>query len=172
MAGPAPTRRSSARSSSARYVEKDGEQAGSYAPRHARDREARRRQFRPCRHRVHPKARGGPRRRRRGTREAARRASAVSRPACRRRLRNAVEQKGKWWPDPVEIGENCPESGDPLVRRWGRNGPFIGCTKYPDCQIHTQHSAQTARSKNPNSPSSRRIRLQRMWRQDDQALGT
>ena len=49
-------------------------------------------------------------------------------------IAHAVEQKGKWWPDPVEIGENCPESGDPLVRRWGRNGPFIGCTKYPECR--------------------------------------
>ena len=49
-------------------------------------------------------------------------------------IAHAVEQKGKWWPDPVEIGEDCPESGDPLVRRWGRNGPFIGCTKYPDCR--------------------------------------
>jgi DNA topoisomerase-1 len=47
---------------------------------------------------------------------------------------HANEQKGKWWPDPVETGENCPESGDPLVRRWGRNGPFIGCTKYPECR--------------------------------------
>jgi len=49
-------------------------------------------------------------------------------------IAKAVEQKGKWWPEPVETGENCPESGDPLVRRWGRNGPFIGCTKYPECR--------------------------------------
>lgn len=49
-------------------------------------------------------------------------------------IAKAVEQTGKWWPEPVEIGENCPESGDPLVKRWGRNGPFVGCTKYPDCR--------------------------------------
>jgi DNA topoisomerase-1 len=49
-------------------------------------------------------------------------------------IAHAVEQKGKWWPEPEEIGETCPESGDPLVKRWGRNGPFIGCTKYPDCR--------------------------------------
>jgi DNA topoisomerase-1 len=49
-------------------------------------------------------------------------------------IEHAVEQKGKWWPEPEEIGENCPESGDPLVKRWGRNGPFIGCTKYPECR--------------------------------------
>jgi DNA topoisomerase-1 len=49
-------------------------------------------------------------------------------------IAHAVEQKGKWWPEPVETGEACPESGDPLVKRWGRNGPFIGCTKYPECR--------------------------------------
>ena len=49
-------------------------------------------------------------------------------------IAHAVEDKSKWWPEPEEIGETCPESGDPLVRRWGRNGPFIGCTKYPECR--------------------------------------
>ncbi len=49
-------------------------------------------------------------------------------------IEHAVEDKSKWWPEPVEIGQDCPESGDPLVRRWGRNGPFIGCTKYPECR--------------------------------------
>jgi DNA topoisomerase-1 len=49
-------------------------------------------------------------------------------------IASAVEQTGKWWPEPVETGETCPESGDPLVKRWGRNGPFIGCTKYPECR--------------------------------------
>jgi DNA topoisomerase-1 len=49
-------------------------------------------------------------------------------------IERAVGQKGKWWPEPVEIGKDCPESGDPLVKRWGRNGPFIGCTKYPECR--------------------------------------
>jgi len=49
-------------------------------------------------------------------------------------IEHAVDQKGKWWPEPEEIGQTCPESGDPLVKRWGRNGPFIGCTKYPECR--------------------------------------
>lgn len=31
------------------------------------------------------------------------------------------------------IDENCPECGSPLSIRLGRNGRFIGCTKYPDC---------------------------------------
>jgi DNA topoisomerase-1 len=49
-------------------------------------------------------------------------------------IAHALEHDAKWWPEPEEIGETCPESGDPLVKRWGRNGPFIGCTSYPDCR--------------------------------------
>jgi DNA topoisomerase I len=31
------------------------------------------------------------------------------------------------------IEENCPKCGGPLAIRLGRNGRFIGCTHYPDC---------------------------------------
>lgn len=30
--------------------------------------------------------------------------------------------------------EKCPECGQPLIIRWGRNGKFIGCSGYPDCR--------------------------------------
>jgi len=33
-----------------------------------------------------------------------------------------------------ETGETCPESGHPLIRRFGRFGPFLACTGYPDCR--------------------------------------
>jgi DNA topoisomerase-1 len=33
-----------------------------------------------------------------------------------------------------EIGRNCPESGHPLVIRYGRFGKFIGCSNYPECR--------------------------------------
>ncbi len=32
-----------------------------------------------------------------------------------------------------EIDEKCPECGNKLSIRLGRNGRFIGCTQYPDC---------------------------------------
>ena len=67
-------------------------------------------------------------------------------------IAHAVEQKGKWWPEPVETGEACPESGDPLVKRWGRNGPFIGCTKYPECR-YTLNIGPDGVSSRPKSPS-------------------
>ncbi|MBC7173886.1 MAG: topoisomerase DNA-binding C4 zinc finger domain-containing protein, partial [Polyangiaceae bacterium] len=49
-------------------------------------------------------------------------------------IENAKAQKGKWWPEPVVLEEKCPECGSDLTRRWGRNGVFIGCSKYPECK--------------------------------------
>lgn len=46
----------------------------------------------------------------------------------------ALENKGKWWPDPEPLEEPCPDCGKVLMKRWGKNGPFIGCTAYPDCK--------------------------------------
>jgi DNA topoisomerase-1 len=50
-------------------------------------------------------------------------------------IAHAVENKAKWWPEAERIGEDCPESGDPLEKRWGKYGPFIACTSYPDCRF-------------------------------------
>jgi DNA topoisomerase-1 len=37
-------------------------------------------------------------------------------------------------PEPEPIGEDCPECGNPLVRKRGRFGEFIACTGYPECR--------------------------------------
>ncbi|HKU39375.1 MAG TPA: type I DNA topoisomerase [Polyangiales bacterium] len=49
-------------------------------------------------------------------------------------IAKSLEDKGKWWPEPESINENCDECGKPLMKRWGRAGPFIGCSGYPDCK--------------------------------------
>ena len=41
---------------------------------------------------------------------------------------------GQVRPEPETLDENCPECGRPLQRRFGRFGPFIGCSGYPDCR--------------------------------------
>lgn len=33
------------------------------------------------------------------------------------------------------IGEKCPECGNELVKKKGRNGEFIGCSSFPDCKF-------------------------------------
>jgi DNA topoisomerase-1 len=36
--------------------------------------------------------------------------------------------------EPELLAETCPDCGAPLQKRRGRFGPFIGCSKYPDCK--------------------------------------
>jgi DNA topoisomerase I len=49
-------------------------------------------------------------------------------------IKKSLEIQGKWWPEPENINEACPECSKPLMKRWGRNGPFIGCDGYPECK--------------------------------------
>ncbi|MBN1135643.1 MAG: type I DNA topoisomerase [Anaerolineae bacterium] len=37
-------------------------------------------------------------------------------------------------PEPELMGEACPQCGEPLVRRKGKHGPFVGCSAYPACR--------------------------------------
>jgi DNA topoisomerase-1 len=41
---------------------------------------------------------------------------------------------GQERPEPEMLDETCPECGRQLQRRFGRFGPFIGCSGYPDCR--------------------------------------
>jgi DNA topoisomerase-1 len=41
---------------------------------------------------------------------------------------------GQERPEPEMLDESCPECGRPLQRRFGRYGPFVGCSGYPDCR--------------------------------------
>ena len=41
---------------------------------------------------------------------------------------------GQVRPEPEMLDETCPECGRPLQRRFGRFGPFVGCSGYPDCR--------------------------------------
>ena len=50
-----------------------------------------------------------------------------------RRLVNARENMPQIQQEEA-IGRDCPESGHPLVVRYGRFGKFIGCSNYPECR--------------------------------------
>jgi DNA topoisomerase-1 len=41
-----------------------------------------------------------------------------------------------------ETGEVCPESGHPLIRRFGRFGPFLACSGFPDCRYTRPDKAE------------------------------
>jgi DNA topoisomerase-1 len=36
---------------------------------------------------------------------------------------------------PVQGAGPCPQCGGDLVQRWSKHGPFLGCSKYPDCKF-------------------------------------
>ncbi len=35
---------------------------------------------------------------------------------------------------PEYVGRDCPQTGHPLIIRWGRYGKFIGCSDFPNCR--------------------------------------
>jgi len=37
-------------------------------------------------------------------------------------------------PEPAETEHKCPTCGKPMVQRWSRRGPFLGCAGYPECK--------------------------------------
>ncbi len=49
-------------------------------------------------------------------------------------IKHALGHDDKWWPEPQDTGELCPDDGGKLLKRWGRNGPFVGCENYPECR--------------------------------------
>jgi DNA topoisomerase-1 len=47
------------------------------------------------------------------------------------------------------MDEKCPECGNPLSIRLGRNGRFVGCTHYPDCSYTRNLNEDSADSNTP-----------------------
>ncbi len=47
------------------------------------------------------------------------------------------------------IDEKCPECGNPLSIRLGRNGRFIGCTNYPECSYTRNLNDDGSQSQEP-----------------------
>jgi DNA topoisomerase-1 len=54
-----------------------------------------------------------------------------------KRFRSQLDQskKGKRWnPDPEPTDEKCDLCGGTMLKRWSRNGWFLGCSNYPGCK--------------------------------------
>jgi DNA topoisomerase-1 len=65
-----------------------------------------------------------------------------------KQIEESLSHKGKWWPEPEALEEACPDCGKQLMKRWGKNGPFIGCTAYPECK-YTRDLGTTADERKP-----------------------
>ncbi|HEY3233571.1 MAG TPA: type I DNA topoisomerase [Polyangiaceae bacterium] len=51
----------------------------------------------------------------------------------RKVLERAKKQK-RWAPEPEPTEFTCEECGSRLLKRWSKNGWFLGCEKYPTCK--------------------------------------
>ncbi|HKI02335.1 MAG TPA: type I DNA topoisomerase [Thermoanaerobaculia bacterium] len=60
-------------------------------------------------------------------------------------LETAGEQMPNVKKDGVPLDEVCPEDGSPLIMRFGRYGPFVACSNYPDCK-YTRNLEEVAPS--------------------------
>jgi DNA topoisomerase-1 len=46
-----------------------------------------------------------------------------------------LSKKGKRWnPEPEPTSEKCELDGGVMLKRWSRNGWFLGCANYPECK--------------------------------------
>lgn len=53
---------------------------------------------------------------------------------------------------PVEVGENCPDCGRPLVLKRSRYGTFVGCSGYPECGYIKREADEAANSRSDAEP--------------------
>jgi DNA topoisomerase-1 len=54
-----------------------------------------------------------------------------------KRFRDQLDQSKKqkrWTPEPQETDQVCAECGSKMLKRWSRNGWFLGCSAYPKCK--------------------------------------
>lgn len=57
----------------------------------------------------------------------------------RKVLETAKKQK-RWAPEPTPTDEKCPACGSMMLKRWSKNGWFLGCEAYPKCKQTTNLS--------------------------------
>jgi DNA topoisomerase-1 len=63
-------------------------------------------------------------------------------------LETAGEQMPNVKKEGIPLDETCPECGSGLLMRFGRFGPFIACSNYPECK-YTRNVDETAPSATP-----------------------
>jgi len=51
----------------------------------------------------------------------------------RTQLDRSQKQK-RWSPEPEQTDQVCSECGSKMLKRWSRNGWFLGCSAYPKCR--------------------------------------
>jgi DNA topoisomerase-1 len=50
----------------------------------------------------------------------------------------SAKKAARWAPEPEATSFKCTECGSGMLKRWSKNGWFLGCERYPECK-HTQN---------------------------------
>ena len=51
-----------------------------------------------------------------------------------REVLEVAKKTKRWAPEPEKTDFDCPDCGKKLLKRWSRNGFFLGCEDYPKCK--------------------------------------
>jgi DNA topoisomerase I len=64
-----------------------------------------------------------------------------------KKLVEVMEQRAAIREKVIEkTGEACPDCGEELINRWGRNGKFVGCSAFPKCRYTRSLNADSKKA--------------------------
>ncbi len=52
-----------------------------------------------------------------------------------REVLDVAKKQKRWAPEPERTEEKCPECDSFMLKRWSKNGWFMGCEAYPKCKV-------------------------------------
>lgn len=65
-----------------------------------------------------------------------------------RSVLDKAKKQQRWAPPPEPTEHQCPECGANVLKRWSRNGFFLGCARYPECK-YTRNLGADGRAEEP-----------------------
>ena len=52
-----------------------------------------------------------------------------------RKILDVAKKQKRWTPEPEPTEHKCEECKSTMLKRWSKNGWFLGCERYPDCKF-------------------------------------
>jgi DNA topoisomerase-1 len=52
-----------------------------------------------------------------------------------KKILDVAKKQKRWTPEPEKTEHKCEECKSTMLKRWSKNGWFLGCERYPDCKF-------------------------------------